>query len=121
MERKKMAFIITHSTDDPERATLPLMLANGAITMGAEPVVVLQAEGVRLAVKGFAAGVAVEGMEPAEDLVAGIIGSGYRIMVCSPCLSRRGHVEGDLREGTYIGGAAKLVEILLECESSVVY
>ena len=120
-ERTRIGFIVTHSSDDPERATLPFMIAAVAPTMNAEPVFVLQAEGVHLAVNGFAGTVAADGLPALEDLLAMQIAAAAQIMVCSPCLATRGIAEEDLRDGVFIGGAAKVVEMLKECVNVVTY
>jgi len=121
VERKKIGFIVTHSADKPEIAALPFMMAAVAPVMDVEPVIVLQAEGVRLGVKGFAASIGSDGLPPIEDLIAEQIAAGTKIMVCSPCLAARGLGEDDLREGVFIGGAAKVIEILLDCVNVVTY
>lgn len=121
MAGTKIGFIITHSSDDPERATLPFMIAAVSPAMDVEPMFVLQAEGVRLAVKGFAETVQAEGLTPLETLLAAQIEAGAPFMVCSPCLATRGIGEDDLREGTFIGGGAKVLEMLKECQNVVVY
>lgn len=118
---KAIGFIVTHAENDPEMATLPFMIAVGGMTMDVEPAIILQGEGVRLAVKGYAETIKAEGLSPLEDLLSGILGAGYRIMVCSPCLATRGISEDDLRDGCFVGGAAKVVETMLRCESFVRY
>lgn len=118
---KAIGLLVTHAADDPELCTLPFMLAVGAMTMDVEPAIILQAEGVRLGVKGFAATIDAEGLSPLEDLIGTIIESGYQIMVCSPCMELRGIKEEDLREGIFVGGAAKVVETMLRCDSFVRY
>jgi predicted peroxiredoxin len=118
---KKVGFVVTHAGDDPERATLPFMLATGAMTMGVEPVVILQAEGVRLALPGAADQVQGQGLAPLGTLVDAVLGAGYRIMACSPCLASRGIDEEGLRDGVYVGGAGLVVQEMLECENFLVY
>ena len=121
MAARKIGFIVTHSLDDPEKATLPFMIATVALTMDVEPFIVLQGEGVWLAKRGFADTVRAEGLTPVEDLMAPVFAAGHRMMVCSPCLATRGIEESDLREGVYVAGAAKIVEAMLECENFLTY
>jgi predicted peroxiredoxin len=121
MSDKKVGFIATHAEDDAEKATLPFMLATGAIAMGVTPMIVLQAEGVRLGVKGHAERVAAEGLPKLETLLAALIESGAPIMACSTCMQSRGLSEDDLREGVSVGGAGKVVEAMLECENMLSY
>jgi predicted peroxiredoxin len=121
MTRKKLGFVVTHASDDPELATLPFMLATGALTMDVEPVVILQGEGVRLAVPGGAEAAAAEGLSPEADLMAAVLSAGCRIMVCSPCMANRGISESELLEGCFAGGAGLVIQSMLECENFLRY
>jgi uncharacterized protein len=121
MASKTIGLVIKHAADDPEMATLPLMIATVAQTMDVGLFIVLQGEGVRMAVRGGADDVRAEGLSPAEDLLSGVLAGGTRIMVCSPCLTTRGYTEDDLREGFFVAGAAKIVEAMLECENFLSY
>lgn len=121
MASKKIGLIVTHAADDPEMATLPFILATGAMTMDVEPVVILQGEGVRLALPGGADSAKAEGLAPLPDLMGAVLGAGYRIMVCSPCLATRGITEDQLVEGCYVGGAGIVVQAMLDCENFLRY
>jgi len=46
IEKEKIIYIGTHGGEDPERASLPFVLANGAQAMDVEAVVVLQGAAV---------------------------------------------------------------------------
>ncbi len=121
MTRKKVGFVVTHAQDDPELATIPFMLANGAMAMDVEPVLILQGEGVRLALPGGAEAAAADGLAPVADLMAAVLAAGHRIMVCSPCMTTRGIAEDQLLDGCFIGGAGQVVQSMLECENFLRY
>lgn len=121
MADKKVGFVVTHAADDPEMATLPFMLAVGAMTMDVAPVIILQGEGVRLAVAGGAEAAAAEGLAPVADLMAAVLAAGNLIMVCSPCMSNRGISQDDLIDGCFVGGAGQVVQEMLECENFLKY
>jgi uncharacterized protein involved in oxidation of intracellular sulfur len=121
MPDKKVGFVVTHCADEPEMATLPFMLAVGAMSMGVVPVMILQAEGVRLAVAGGAESAAAEGLAPVADLMAAVLAAGNRIMVCSPCMTNRGIAEDELLAGCFVGGAGQVVTEMLECENFLRY
>jgi predicted peroxiredoxin len=121
MATKKIGLVVTHSADQPELATLPFILATGAMAMGVEPLIFLQGEGVRLALPGGAESAAAEGFAPLGDLMGAVLSAGHRIMACSPCLGSRGITEDQLIEGCYVGGAAIVVEAMLECENFLRY
>jgi predicted peroxiredoxin len=121
MADKKIGLIVTHAQDDPEMATLPFIIANGALAMNVEPVVILQGEAVRLATRGGADAVNATGLAPLGGLMDALIDAELRIMVCSPCLATRGIEEGDLRDGCYVGGAGIIVQAMLDCENFLRY
>lgn len=121
MARDKIGLIITHAADDPEMATLPFIIANGALAMNVEPVIILQGEAVRLATPGGADAVVAEGLAPLAGLMDALLDSGLRIMVCSPCLATRGIDESELRDGCYVGGAGVIVQAMLDCKNFLRY
>lgn len=121
MAVKKIGLVVTHADDEPELATLPFVLANGAMAMDVAPIVILQGEGVRLAVQGGAEAAAAEGFPPVADLMAAVLAAGHRIMVCSPCLATRGITEEQLLDGCYVGGAGVVVQAMLDCENFLRY
>ena len=58
---------------------------------------------------------------PLDRLVAAVLTSGT-ITVCSQCAARRGIVEGDLRDGITVAGAAVFAEqVLTEGVQALVY
>ena len=60
---------LTRSIDDPDRATVAMVVANAAVASGKNTMVFLTSEGVRLAVKGVADTIKEEGLQPMADLV----------------------------------------------------
>ena len=44
----KIVYSSTYASDDPTRATMPFLLAAGALDRGHEPIIVLMGEGVYL-------------------------------------------------------------------------
>ena len=112
---------LTHSTDDPDRATVAMVVANAAVASGKNTMVFLSSEGVRLAVKGVADGIHEEGFQPMATLIQNFVTAGGVIWVCSPCFKKRGYTDGELIEGTTIVGGAKLVEFLSTDGTGVSY
>ncbi len=112
---------LTRSVDDPDRATVALVVANAAVASGKNTVIFLSSEGVRLAVKGVAETIHEEGFQPMADLVKNFLAAGGTIWVCSPCFKKRGLTENDLIEGATIAGGAKLVELLTNDGTGVSY
>jgi len=103
---------LTHSKDDPDRATVGFVLANAALGSGKETLVFLSIEGVRLANRGFAESIHEEGFPPLRELMDNFAKGGGTIYVCSPCFKKRKLDENNLVAGASIVGGAKLVEFL---------
>jgi predicted peroxiredoxin len=99
----------THGLDDPERATLPFVVANVAASADQETIVLLTIEGVWLATKGYAERVHHEGMPPLREVVSSLLASGGEIWACGACTKPRGIVDGDLIEGARIISAPEFV------------
>lgn len=101
-----------HGKEDPERATLPFIVANVAASADQEAIVFLTVEGVRLATKGYADGVHKEGFQPVKDVLQSFVGNGGQIWACAACTNPRGISDADLIDGARIVTAANLVECL---------
>ena len=116
-----VAINLTRSTDDADRATVALVVANAAAASGKNTMIFLSSEGVRLAVKGIAETIHEDGFQPMADLVKNFLTAGGTIWVCSPCFKKRGFSDSDLIEGATIVGGAKLVEFLTNDGTSLSY
>lgn len=108
----KFCVNLTHSKDDPDRATVGFVLANAALGSGKETMVFLSVDGVRLAQRGFADGIHEEGFAPLRELMDNFAKGGGTIYVCSPCFKKRKLDENNVVAGATIVGGAKLVEFL---------
>jgi uncharacterized protein len=107
-----MARIMTHATygrDNPERATLPFIVANVAATAEQDAVVLLTIDGVWLATKGYADDIRHEGMPPLAEVLASVVANGGQVWACGACTKPRGITEEQLIEGARIISAADIV------------
>ena len=112
---------LTRSIDDPDRATVAMVVANAAVASGKNTMVFLSSEGVRLAVKGVAESIHEEGFQSMTDLMKNFLTAGGIFWVCSPCFKKRGYSDSDLIEGATIVGGAKLVEFMTNDGTGVSY
>jgi uncharacterized protein len=99
-----------HGSEDPERATLPFVIANVAATADQETVVFLTIEGVRLATRGYADAIHQEGFPPLVEVMRNFVANGGQIWACSACTKPRGITADDLIDGAKITTAANFVE-----------
>ncbi|MEY3020111.1 MAG: hypothetical protein RLZZ272_1095 [Actinomycetota bacterium] len=104
---------VSHGADEPERATVPFIVAATAAVSGQPAIVVATVDGVTLGLPDVAAGVAEAGMPALVDLQRQLIEGGGELWLCSACCLKRG-ITGDtpLVDGATIVGAARIVEAL---------
>jgi predicted peroxiredoxin len=117
--QNKFCVNLSHSKNDPDKATVAFVIANAAVASNKETMVFLSTEGVRVATPGYADDIAEPGFAPLMELMANFAKAGGNIFVCSPCFKRRGLDENKLVAGAVIVGGAKLVEFLSEGAGSV--
>ncbi len=117
----KMVVSITHAQDNPDSATVGMVVANAGVVSGVETVVFLSTEGVRLAEQGYADAIHEEGFKPLTELLANFTENGGIVWVCSPCFKKRNLAEDKLIGSATIVGGAKLVEFLSQGASCITY
>lgn len=104
----------THGKEDAERAILPFIVGNVAVTADQEATIFLTVEGVWLATKGYAEQVSKEGFTPLKEILKSFMENGGKLWACGACTKPRGITEADLIEGAQIVTAANLVEVLVK-------
>ena len=109
MAGNKMLLISTHAEDDPEKATIPFVMANAALAEDMDVTIVLQAEGVRIAVRDYARKINAPSFPPLQDLLLGFLDQGGVLMSCTPCMKGRNIQEGDVVQGTRLVAAGTIV------------
>jgi predicted peroxiredoxin len=101
---------ITHALDDPERAHIACNVAAVAVASGIDVHVFLAIEGVLLARPDVPGQIDLADAPPIGELLDALYAAAT-VTVCTPCATRRGLGEGDLREGTVLAGSARFVEL----------
>jgi predicted peroxiredoxin len=120
-EKEKIVYIVTHAAEDPERASLPFVLATAAQAMEVEAVVALQGTAVFLAKKGYLEHVFAAGLPALKSLVDTFVSEGGKLRVCVPCIRERKIDEADLIEGASTIAAAALTQEILSASATLVY
>jgi predicted peroxiredoxin len=120
-ENEKIVIISTIGEENPEKATLPFVLATAAQASDVEVVVILQSNAVVLAKKGEAEKVNAKGFMPLKDLLETYVSSGGNLLLCSPCLKERNIIKEDLIHGSSIIAAGTVVTEVLSAKSVVTY
>jgi uncharacterized protein len=121
-KEEKILYMSTHGDEDLDKASIPFVLANGALAMDIKATVILQANAVLFAKKGFAETVpASGGFPPMKKLLADFIELGGIIQVCGPCIKDRGITPDDLIDGATVTAAAQVNITAMEADAVFVY
>jgi predicted peroxiredoxin len=120
-DKEKIVYLTTYSGENPEKASLPFVLANAALSMDIDAVVALQGPAVYLAKKGYLQHVFAAGLPPLKDLVENFVSTGGRLLVCVPCIKERRIDESELIDGAVPTAAAKLTLEMLSAKATITY
>ena len=74
-------FIGTHGSEDPTKATLPFLMAGGALDAGHEPAIILVGDAVVLMNDAVVDNVHGMGFAPLKEIVAKVVGAKVPIHV----------------------------------------
>jgi predicted peroxiredoxin len=120
-QAEKIVVIATHGGEDPERASLPCVMANAALAMDVQAVVILQGTAVLLAKKGCYEHVFAAGLPPLKELVDSFIQMGGTLLICTPCINERKITKEMLVENAMPIKAARVVTEVLEANATLNY
>ncbi len=118
---EKIVIISTVGPENPEKATLPFVLATAAQSMDVEVTVILQANSVMLAKNGEADKVKAKGLLPLKELLDTFIELEGKLLLCSPCVKERNIQKDDLIKGSELIAAGTVVTEVLSAKSVVSY
>lgn len=113
-KEEKILYITTYGGENPEKASMPFVLAAAALAMDIKATICLQGNAVYLAQKGYVDHMLPGGgFPPMKKLIGDFIELGGKILVCVPCIKERNIQETDLVEGaeTTAAGAVNLEAI----------
>src|SRR5262245_46590468 len=106
----RAAISLTTGLEDSETVTVALLVAVGAAESGRPTLTFLTKEAVRLALDGFAFGVACDGCPPIADLMARYEAAGGQFLVCPVCFNSKKLESGKLIGNADLGGTVQLWE-----------
>ena len=104
----KVVVNLATGLEDSERVTVAFLVGGAAAEQGKQVVMFLTKEAVRLALPGFADGVACEGCPPLARLFQQYADNGGELLVCPICFSARHLDESNLVGNARMGGATPL-------------
>jgi predicted peroxiredoxin len=110
MASNKVVINLATGLEDGERVTVAFLVANAALDQGRTVAMFLTKEAVRLALPGYAQGVACDGCPPLSRLYEQYTAGGGELLVCPICFNSRKLDQSELVDGSRLGGATPLWE-----------
>jgi uncharacterized protein len=121
-KEEKILYIGTCGGEDPERASMPFVMACAAMAMDVKAMICLQGNAVYVAKKGYVDTMLPGGgFPPMNKLVQDFIELGGKITVCTPCIQGRNIEETDLIDGAKPTAAGAVNIEALESDAVFVY
>jgi predicted peroxiredoxin len=118
---EKLLIISTVGDENPEKATLPFVLATAAQATDIDVVVILQSNAVVIAKQGEAEKINAKGFMPLKELLESFLSEGGNLLICSPCLKERNISKEDTINGSSIIAAGTVVTEVMSAKSVVTY
>ena len=118
---EKLVVIVTSGADRAEMATIPFVMAAGALASDIELVMAFQGDSVELLTKIGAEDVHAHGFPPLGELMQTVSDLGGKLLACAPCLEAREIGESYLRDDVEVIGAARLVSEITSATNTLTY
>lgn len=106
----KVVINLATGLEDGERVTVALLVGGAAVERGRQVTMFLTKEAVRLALPGYAQGIACDGCPPIPRLLEQFTEGGGQLLVCPVCFNARKLDESELAGNARLGGATPLWE-----------
>jgi predicted peroxiredoxin len=107
---EKVVVNLATGLEDTERVMIAFLVGGAAAEQGKQVAMFLTKEAVRLAVPGFAEGVACDGCPPIARLFEQFAENGGELLVCPICSKSRNLDEANLVGNARLAGATPLWE-----------
>lgn len=114
--KKKLLVIISHSTDDQDRANLALAFVASMLSDDFDVALLFMWEGALLAKQGVAETIVGRHMTPVKDLFPMILETKPEMMCCAPCAKTMGVAESELIPGVKLITAPTAVAAMKDRE-----
>jgi hypothetical protein len=115
--KKKILYIQTSGTDQPERTYAPFILATTAAMMDIEATVYFIIKGITLVKKGEAEKIKLGSFPSLKEVMNQAVKAGVKLAVCEQSCNLLGIPRGDFTPEAKIVGAATLNDLALEADA----
>lgn len=118
---KKESLFVNVTTSANIKAPMAVMFAYKGLERGLDMTILLNAQGVQLAVKGFEAPVNARNGKSSQELLAMFIKKGGKVLVCPMCLQAMGYTKDDLIPGVKVSNADSTFGAILASDKVISY
>lgn len=115
--KKKILYVQTSGTDQPERSYAPFILATTAAMMNIEATVYFVIKGITLVKKGEAERIKLGSFPSLRDVMNQAIKAGVKLVVCEQSCNLLGIPRGDFVSEASVVGAATLNDLALNADA----
>jgi len=115
--KKKILYIQTSGTDQPERTYAPFILATTAAMMDVKATVYFIIKGITLVKKGEAEKIKLGSFPSLKEVMNQAVKAGVKLVVCEQSCNLLGIPRGDFTPEAKIVGAATLNDLALEADA----
>ncbi len=116
-EKKKILYVQTSGTDNPERAYAPFILASTASMMNIDATVYFVIKGITLVKKGEAEKIKLGTFPSLKEVMAQAAKAGVKFVVCEQSCGLLGIPRGEFVKEANIVGAATLNDLALSADA----
>jgi predicted peroxiredoxin len=106
----RAAISLTTGLEDPEKVTVAMLVAVGAVEGGRATLMFLTKEAVRMVLPGYAVGVACDGCPSLQELMQRYLDADGRFLVCPLCFNSRRLDPAEVASNGELGGTVQLWE-----------
>jgi predicted peroxiredoxin len=115
----KILYVQTSGIDTPERLYAPFVLGMTARAMDVEASIFFMIKGITAMKKGEAEKIKIGSFPSLKDVIDQAIASGVKMYICEQSTQLLGIDRGDFLQEAKIAGAATLVDLTLDADSTI--
>jgi uncharacterized protein len=117
VKKKKILYVQTSGTDNPERAYAPFILATTAAMMNVDATVYFVIKGVTLVKKGEAEKIKMGSFPSLKEVMDQAVKAGVKLSVCEQSCGLLGIPKGEFTKDAQVVGAATLNDLALTADA----
>ena len=117
----KQSILVNVTSSANIKAPMAIMFASKGLKRGLDMTILLNVEGVQLAIKGFEAPTNARNGKTAQEMLSMFIKNGGKVLVCPMCLDAMGYSKNQLISGVEVSNADSTFGTLLASDKVISY